>query len=244
MLPKPLKNHKEIRKHCYKEKIMIVYTIRKFWSLWGWPIMFYGSLIALFILWIYNMRLNSGAATGSSSATWNSILQTIFSPSTTAPLIPRQLRHSSGSGGSSPSNHEPRQSKGERKCKEFLEYLFKKKFENTRPDFMINPITNQPLELDCYNEELRLAIEYNGRQHYEYNRMMHQNSKYQFHNMQYRDHIKKELCEKNGIRLIIVPYSVKEDDIPDFLYSELKKLGFIHPMFLNDQPSLLAEIET
>jgi hypothetical protein len=121
---------------------------------------------------------------------------------------------------------EDKSSKGEKICKEFLEFIFQKDFTKVRPDFLINPITNQPLEIDCYNDELKLAIEYNGKQHYEYNKMMHQNSQHSFQNQKYRDYIKSELCKKNGITLIIVPYKIKHDEIPEYLYQQLKQNDF------------------
>ena len=40
------------------------------------------------------------------------------------------------------------------------------KFPNTRPKWLRNPETGWPLELDCYNEELELAFELHGTQHY------------------------------------------------------------------------------
>lgn len=186
---------------------MIIYFIKTFWNNYGWYFIIYGGLIALLFLWLYNRNQ------GSFSLSFNDILKKIFTPSTSYSIPKPQIK-------------QDRQSKGEKKCKEFLEYIFNKKFDKIRPYFLTNPITNQPLELDCFNEELKLAIEYNGKQHYEYNKMMHQNSKHAFQNQQYRDHIKKELCEKHGIRLITVPYTIQEQDIPSFLYNELKKYGY------------------
>lgn len=91
---------------------------------------------------------------------------------------------------------------------------------------LTNPITNSPLELDIYNKELNLAIEYNGSQHYVFNKMMHNNSKDRFQNQQYRDYIKKNLCKENGIDLIIVPYTIKHDQIANFLLRELSARGY------------------
>jgi predicted metalloprotease len=48
------------------------------------------------------------------------------------------------------------------------ELLPKWKFTKTRPDFLKNPETNCNLELDGYNAEGKLAIEYQGKQHYEH----------------------------------------------------------------------------
>jgi len=99
-------------------------------------------------------------------------------------------------------------SRGEEACRVHMERRFGVPFAKARPSFMRNPVTGENLELDVYNEELRLAVEYNGRQHYQFNSHFHNGSNDRFQNQQYRDLIKKQLCEQNGVRLIIVPYSV------------------------------------
>ena len=86
---------------------------------------------------------------------------------------------------------------------------------------MFNSVTGSNLELDMFNKELRIACEYNGRQHYEYVPYLHGNSKENFYAQKYRDKMKEEICQKLGIFLIKVPYTVKEDKIPDFLENEL-----------------------
>lgn len=48
-----------------------------------------------------------------------------------------------------------------------FEYLFDKKFSKIRPEWLRNDEGNL-LELDGYNDELKLAFEYNGIQHYEH----------------------------------------------------------------------------
>jgi hypothetical protein len=196
---------------------MIIYTIKQFWNMYGWYFIFFGSIFILLILWFLN------SSKGSTATTLQSIFKKIFSP--IVPNIPQQIE--------TPTQPQKRVSKGEKKCKEFLEYLFNKPFVNVRPDYMINPITNQALELDCFNEELKLAIEYQGQQHYHYNKMMHQNSKHCFQNQQYRDHIKRDLCKQFGINLIEVPYNIPEEKIPDFLYQELRKHGYINSALIN-----------
>jgi len=64
----------------------------------------------------------------------------------------------------------PKDSKGELECRRVLQETFKKPFHKDRPDFLRNPVTggNFNLELDCYNPELKLAVEYSGQQHYKY----------------------------------------------------------------------------
>lgn len=120
-----------------------------------------------------------------------------------------------------------RDSKGEIECRRVLENWLKKPFNKTRPDILRNPVTSDlsssnNLELDCYNEELKLAVEYNGIQHYVFTPFFHK-SKDAFHNQKYRDHIKREACEKAGILLIEVPYTVKIENIENFLKNEISK---------------------
>ena len=48
-------------------------------------------------------------------------------------------------------------------CRKILEFLFKKEFPKKRPTWLKY---KRNLELDYYNEELKIALEYNGPQHY------------------------------------------------------------------------------
>ncbi|XP_026331166.1 uncharacterized protein LOC113238558 [Hyposmocoma kahamanoa] len=70
----------------------------------------------------------------------------------------------------------PLPSKGEKICVAHLEERFPgRKFPKHKTlRWLTNPETGRHLELDCYNEELRLAVEYNGRQHYEFVPDMHE----------------------------------------------------------------------
>ena len=116
-----------------------------------------------------------------------------------------------------------RVSKGEKECRRVLENYFGKPFPNCRPNFMNNEVTNFNLELDCFCPSLNIGCEYNGVQHYKYTPYFHKN-KEAFRNQQYRDYMKRELCKKNGIKLIEVPYNIKEQDIEKFILGEIKKL--------------------
>ena len=118
------------------------------------------------------------------------------------------------------------QSKGEIECKRVLETIFRRPFNKARPSSMYNEVTNVNLELDCFNEHMKLACEYNGRQHYQYTPYFHGNSIDKFRAQQYRDFMKSVLCEKNGITLIIVPYTVKIDDIEDYIKNILKQTRY------------------
>jgi hypothetical protein len=118
-------------------------------------------------------------------------------------------------------------SKGEVECRRVLENIFKRPFKKARPIYLKNEITNNSLELDCYNKELSLAVEYNGEQHYKYNKFFH-SSKEAFKNQQYRDYMKRELCKKFNIKLIEVPYTVKLENIEKYLVNELRNINYIY----------------
>jgi len=125
------------------------------------------------------------------------------------------------------SRGPPKDSKGELECRRVLQETFNKPFASDRPDFLRNPVTggNFNLELDCYNPELQLAVEYSGKQHYEYLPFFHRN-KDAFLNQKYRDEIKRRMCKDKGITLIEVPYLIKEEDIERYLKKELRKHGY------------------
>ena len=119
-------------------------------------------------------------------------------------------------------------SKGEIECRYVLEDIFRRPFKKYRPDFLNNPVTGGSfnMELDCYNPELKLAVEYSGKQHYEYVPYFHKN-KEAFLNQNYRDELKRRMCKDNMITLIEVPYTVKIEDIRKYLINKLLKHGYI-----------------
>jgi hypothetical protein len=125
-----------------------------------------------------------------------------------------------------PSSTPRKDSSGELRARAFLESYFKKPFPKSRPDFMVNQVTGSRynLELDCYNSELRLAVEYNGQQHYNYIPFFHKN-KEAFYNQKYRDELKRIRCREIGITLIEIPYT-EEKRLEKFLEQQLKSVGF------------------
>lgn len=74
-----------------------------------------------------------------------------------------------------------------------------------RPDWLINPSTGYKLELDCYNEELKLAFEYDGELHDKDVDFFKNSSSQQ----RERDIIKDGLCKQHGIKLIRISYKDK-----------------------------------
>ena len=81
------------------------------------------------------------------------------------------------------------------------------KFPSVRPDFLKNPETDCNLELDGYNENLKLSFEYNGIQHYKFHKRFHKNDEEAFKKQRERDEFKYKRCIEMGITLISVPYT-------------------------------------
>lgn len=112
------------------------------------------------------------------------------------------------------------ESKGEKECRRILQNKFNVPFINCKPNWLINPKTKRSLELDCYNEELKLALEYNGEYHYKYpnhTNCTEEKFKYQV----WKDRIKRQICKDKGIYLIVVPYTVKHKDIENYINNKL-----------------------
>lgn len=111
-------------------------------------------------------------------------------------------------------------SRGERLCCQTMERIYGAPFVSTWPNWLLNPETGRTLELDCYNDELKIAVEYNGEQHYKWPNFTNQTYQ-QFINQVRRDTLKLDLCDKNGVYLIVVPYNVSYDNIPSYIMSHL-----------------------
>lgn len=113
-----------------------------------------------------------------------------------------------------------KRTKPERLCKKVLERIYRRKFTRIRPTWLRNPKTGRSLELDCYNEELGIALEYNGIAHYKWPNWTGM-SKEEFLAQAERDRYKLDACDARGIYLIVVPYNIPEKLIPDFIEYQL-----------------------
>jgi len=86
-------------------------------------------------------------------------------------------------------------SKSEIRLKVILDSVLPKErfVDNFRPDWLKNPNTGQNLELDRFYPDLKIGIEFNGPQH------RRKNDSDQWS----RDKIKKHLCAKQKVALLI-----------------------------------------
>jgi len=83
------------------------------------------------------------------------------------------------------------------------------------------------LELDGFDENLGLAVEVQSREHYEFIEFFHKDQD-GFKLQQERDQAKVEACKKQGVTLLVVPYTEchSMDNLTKFLKSELAKTDF------------------
>ena len=126
---------------------------------------------------------------------------------------------------SSPKKRIGSTSKGEQICRTILEKLFRKPFIKVRPDFLKNHESGKNMEMDLYNKELNLCVEYNGMQHYIFSPYFHKSPE-DYNKQVFRDKLKAKKLKEHGICLIVVPYSVPLEEIEMFLRIELKKNGY------------------
>lgn len=95
-------------------------------------------------------------------------------------------------------------------CRSILEHIYNKEFNKIRFKYM-----GRIIELDGYNKELNIAFEYNGAQHYVLNAFT--KSEDELKERLYLDNLKKEYCKNNGINLLVIPYTIKNNDIPNYI---------------------------
>jgi len=117
----------------------------------------------------------------------------------------------------------------ERVCREFFETIFEKKFPKMHPDWLVNERGNR-IELDGYCEELRLAFEYQGSQHYNKSKVFISRT---FEEQQQVDCLKRKLCQENMITLIEVPYIIKFKDMEKYIIEECKRKCVVTPEYEN-----------
>ena len=99
--------------------------------------------------------------------------------------------------------------KQEPRCRAWFEKFFQRSFPKIRPRWLVNR-AGYHLELDGYCEELKLAFEYNGIQHYASHKGNFRGGEEMFQKIQANDIVKKDLCSLHDITLIVVPYLEKE----------------------------------
>ena len=83
------------------------------------------------------------------------------------------------------------------------------------------------MELDGFNEELRVAFEYHGIQHFKEIRVFQ--GKTSFDKRQKLDEEKRVLCKRHNVTLIEVPHYVNHEEMEQFIRQEVESNGLTVP---------------
>ena len=127
--------------------------------------------------------------------------------------LPEGLRTELSDGR--PMNLNIFRSRPKRLCAQTLMTIFDQHFVSARPVWLKNPLTGCVLQLDCYNEDLALAVQYNGAQHYEGGH--YGMTPADLEKQRGRDKSKVEICERRGVHLIVVPHTVDTSKVPEYI---------------------------
>lgn len=105
----------------------------------------------------------------------------------------------------------------EQVLKVYLEYLFDGEFRKTRSLDWLKGVKGTPLELDCYNDFLKIAAEFNGPQHYSFQHWLDvyfrkrdltteqiNKGRVRFLRQVINDAIKNQRCYEQGVVLITI----------------------------------------
>ncbi len=92
---------------------------------------------------------------------------------------------------------------GQEVLRQYLQTLLQTSFVMCKPHWLVDPETSSRLELDGYCEQLCIAFEHQGRQHYELG-TKYTKEQAELDDIQRRDRVKAELCKEHGVRLLVI----------------------------------------
>jgi len=115
-------------------------------------------------------------------------------------------------------------SKSEEMARTVLEQVFGISFPKKRPQWLISE-DGRRLELDGFNEELKVAFEYQGQQHFD-TKGVYGGTEEQLRHRKRIDGTKRRLCRAQSIFLVEIAYTVKPEDFKEELHKELRRLEY------------------
>lgn len=121
----------------------------------------------------------------------------------------------------------------ERICMNIFEQMFGKSFPKARPPWLLNA-RGKKMELDGFCDELKLAYEYHGVQHYSHVGFFHRGNK-SLERRKSDDDCKGQLCLEHGVHLIVIPYTIPIDEVPEYVYRTVQERGLTIPMKRPDE---------
>lgn len=123
--------------------------------------------------------------------------------------------------------------KSERICKNIFEQMFGRAFPKAKPTWL-KGAKGRTMELDGYCEELAIAFEYHGIQHYEAVDFFHRGEK-SLEKRRHDDAHKERICSEHDVYLFVVPHTVPMADVPNFVFRKAKEMGLSYPMKSPDE---------
>jgi hypothetical protein len=106
--------------------------------------------------------------------------------------------------------------------------------------------TNKGFEIDCYNEELKIGLEYDGIQHYKYVQHFHGAADSgKFEAQQTRDINKNEKCKEMGVHLLRVAHTVSRNELRTHVHALIRGLVLELKLFIEliDPVNFISDIE-
>lgn len=119
---------------------------------------------------------------------------------------------------------------GERRARLTFERLLPGfQFPTRNPEWLVNPSTGRRLQLDGYNEELRLAFEFQG-PHHRSSLAAYKMTPDDLLSVRQRDELKRVACKARRITLIEVPDSLDAEVLPSWVYRRLNRITRLRPL--------------
>lgn len=114
-------------------------------------------------------------------------------------------------------------SKSEEIARVVFQALFGQQFKKVRPEWLRYPLTGRLLELDGYNEELKIAFEYQGAQHRDW--QIGNEGKAGLQRRLQRDEWKRNEVRARGVSLVELWDTTRYEDFGPEIRDQLRKLG-------------------
>lgn len=125
----------------------------------------------------------------------------------------------------------------ERICRVWFKVAFREEFPKARPAWLRNVRGNQ-MELDGFNSKLGIAFEYNGIQHYRTNKIFHGHPRALRERLD-DDRLKKALCKRKNIALVVIPYYVPLSKYHEFVGKQCARENKPRPRCNPDELDLI-----
>ncbi len=110
-----------------------------------------------------------------------------------------------------------------------MEKVFNTTFSSCRPDWLRNKYGNR-LQIDGYNENLKIGFEYQGKQHFKFSPHFCRNIE-TFKRGKQNDLTKKQILSSRNIFMFYPTYQLKKENYLEFIFSKIKNTQ--HENFIN-----------